>query len=170
MLRNIVNHNLCRGRNDGKKNNMSKSRARNKQRLQIYLLISLCVFAWEYELNDDDSTDNRIINSILKNLTGTLLTEWIHFLAGETDQKAVFLLVLGDIFDDVRTCLRHGHSLNVGLTTQLIDHVTLLLQVVGDEVHYSCFRKSCKNTNATQTTLNANHDFFFNWFDSEQNR
>lgn len=68
----------------------------------------------------------------LKDFTRALLTERVDFLAGEANQQAVLLLVLGNVFDDVGARLRHGHPLDVCLASQLVDHVALLLQIVGN--------------------------------------
>lgn len=73
--------------------------------------------------------------SILKDAAGALLPERVDLLAGKPDQKAVFLLVLRHVLDDVCTSLRHGHSLDGRLASQLVHHATMLLEIVGYQVH-----------------------------------
>lgn len=58
----------------------------------------------------------------LQDGTAALLSERIDLLAWEADEQAIFLLVLGDVFDDVRDCLGDWHSLDCSFATQLLRH------------------------------------------------
>lgn len=53
----------------------------------------------------------------LQDGAGALLSERIDLLAREADEQTVFLLVLGDIFDDLGYCLGDGHSLDRSFAT-----------------------------------------------------
>jgi hypothetical protein len=58
----------------------------------------------------------------LQNGAAALLSEGIDLLAGEADEQAVLLLMLGDVFDDLRHCLGDGQSLDCSFATQLFRH------------------------------------------------
>lgn len=63
----------------------------------------------------------------LQDSAGTLFAEGINFLAGETDEEAVLLLVVRDELDDVSDGGGHGDPLDGRLPPQLLRHSPLLL-------------------------------------------
>lgn len=62
----------------------------------------------------------RVLN--LQDGAAALFPERVDLLAGEADEQAVLLFMLGDVFDDVGDGLGHWHSLDCSLATQLLRH------------------------------------------------
>lgn len=58
----------------------------------------------------------------LQDGAAALFSKRVDLLAGEADEQTIFLLMFGDVFDDVRDRLSHGHPLNCSFATQLLRH------------------------------------------------
>lgn len=58
----------------------------------------------------------------LQDGAAALLSEWIDLLAGEANEQAIFLLMFGDVLDDVGNSLCYRHPLNGSFATQLLRH------------------------------------------------
>lgn len=58
----------------------------------------------------------------LQDWAAALFSERIDLLTGEADKQAIFLFMLGDVFDDLGDGLSHGHSLDCSFATQLLRH------------------------------------------------
>lgn len=58
----------------------------------------------------------------LQDGTTALLSERIHLLAGEADEQAIFLLVLGDKLHDLANGLSYRNALNCSFSAQLFCH------------------------------------------------
>lgn len=67
-------------------------------------------------------TQRTALPSRLQDGAAAFFAERVDLLAGEADQQAVFLLMLGDIFHDVGDGLRDGHPLDCSLTSQLLGY------------------------------------------------
>lgn len=84
----------------------------------------------------------------LQDRAAALFPERVDLLAGEAHQQTVLLLVLGDVLEDLRDGLGHGHPLDCSLATELFRHhpkkkhaknqQTLLNAI--DGLPSSCFR------------------------------
>lgn len=58
----------------------------------------------------------------LQDSAAALFPERVDLLAGESYQQAVLLLVFGDVLEDIRDGLGHGHTLDCSLATKLFRH------------------------------------------------
>lgn len=64
----------------------------------------------------------RSNRAVLQDSTAALLSERIHLLAGEANEQAILLLVLGDKLHDLANGLSYRNALDCSFATQLFRH------------------------------------------------
>lgn len=96
---------------------------------QKHLNIDLAITLIDDQLisvNDDQDhlheMQLKLSSWLLQDGAAALFPEGVDLLAGESDQQAIFLFMLGDVLDDFRDSLCDWKSLDCSFATQLLRH------------------------------------------------